>query len=235
MKGHFEKMYRDGKNEYFALLAERLREGKKTFVVTANTEILTASKSDKEVSALFESDQASLVPDGISVVFMCNKKGYSVKERIPGIDICNFLLEEADRQKKSVFLLGAQPHIIQAVAKKVKGKYPNLTLLGAENGYTDNKDAVFDKIVSLSPDICLVALGAPAQEKLIYKHLHRFDKGIFVGVGGSFDVISGAKKRAPQFFIDHYLEWLYRIAKEPKRLKRFFSCNIRFLMELFAK
>ena len=81
-------------------------------------------------------------------------------------------------------------------------------------------------------DIVLVALGMPIQEKLIYKHLNEFDKGIFVGVGGSFDVLSGTKKRAPEFFIQHNLEWLYRITKEPSRLKRFYNNNIKFLFNV---
>jgi len=88
---------------------------------------------------------------------------------------------------------------------------------------------VFEEIASLKPDVCLVALGIPVQEKLIYKHLDKFEKGIFVGVGGSFDVISGTKKRAPEFFIKCNLEWLYRIAKEPKRLKRFYNSNVKFI------
>ena len=233
MKKYLERMYADGKNCYFSFLSQRLISAKKTFIVTANPEILAASKKDKAVSDLLDDPETSIVPDGISVVFVCNKKGYSVKERIPGIDICSFLLEEANRQKKTVFLLGAKPDVSKRLAETVSSKYPDLTLLGAVNGYVDSMDAIFDEIVSLSPDICMVALGVPAQEKLIYKHLHRFDKGIFVGVGGSFDVISGAKRRAPDFFIKHNIEWLYRIIKEPRRLKRFFTSNIRFIMETF--
>ena len=72
----------------------------------------------------------------------------------------------------------------------------------------------------------------PAQEKLIYQHLKDFNKGIFVGVGGSFDVLSGTKQRAPQFFIKYNLEWLYRIAKEPKRIKRFYNNNVKFILKL---
>ena len=82
---------------------------------------------------------------------------------------------------------------------------------------------------SLEPDIIFVALGVPLQEQLIYKHMRRFKKGVFIGVGGSFDVLSGEKKRAPKFFVKHNLEWLYRITTEPKRLKRFWDNNVKFL------
>ena len=92
--------------------------------------------------------------------------------------------------------------------------------------------AVFADMKAKEPDIVLVALGMPAQEKLIYKHLKDFNKGIFVGVGGSLDVLSGTKERAPQFFIKHNLEWAYRIMKEPKRLKRFYNSHVKFIFKL---
>ena len=91
---------------------------------------------------------------------------------------------------------------------------------------------MFDEIADEQPDIVLVALGIPQQEILIYKNYERFEKGIFIGVGGSFDVLSGMKKRAPEFFVKCNLEWLYRIVKEPKRMKRFFVSNIKFIIEV---
>ena len=91
---------------------------------------------------------------------------------------------------------------------------------------------MFDEIADEQQDIVLVAIGIPQQEILIYKNYERFEKGIFIGVGGSFDVLSGMKKRAPEFFVKCNLEWLYRIVKEPKRMKRFFVSNIKFIIEV---
>ena len=88
------------------------------------------------------------------------------------------------------------------------------------------------KIVKLNPDICLVALGIPKQELLISKYIENAKKGIYIGVGGSFDVLSGVKKRAPKIFIKLNLEWLYRIIKEPKRIKRFWNNNVKFLIKV---
>ena len=115
---------------------------------------------------------------------------------------------------------------------KIRNDYPDLTLKGAVNGFGQNKDEEFDKIKEAKPDIILVALGIPAQEKLIYKHLKDFDKGIFIGVGGSFDVISGTKKRAPKVFQKFGIEWLYRLIKEPKRIKRFYNSNVKFIFKV---
>ena len=91
------------------------------------------------------------------------------------------------------------------------------------------------KIVKLNPDICLVALGIHYQEKLINKYIDIAKKGIYVGVGGSFDVLSGTKKRAPKIFIKLNLEWLYRLICEPKRLKRFINSNVKFIFEVRKK
>ena len=106
--------------------------------------------------------------------------------------------------------------------------------VGAVDGYVEDKDSVFEEMKEVKPDIVLVALGIPKQEILIYNHLKDFDKGIFVGVGGSFDVISGSKKRAPKIFVKLKLEWLYRITREPKRLKRFYESNIKYLLKIKA-
>ena len=86
-----------------------------------------------------------------------------------------------------------------------------------------------NRIKDLEPDILMVALGIPLQEKLIYEHLNDFKKGIFIGVGGSFDVLSGSKKRAPKIFIKLNLELLYRICSEQKRIKRFIKYNLKFM------
>ena len=118
------------------------------------------------------------------------------------------------------------------MVNKIKSEYPNINILGFSDGYVKDRDKVFKEIIKLKPDVCLVALGIPHQEKLIYKYLDKFDKGIFVGVGGSFDVLSGSKKRAPKIFIKLNLEWFYRIICEPKRLKRFWNNNVKFILNI---
>ena len=100
------------------------------------------------------------------------------------------------------------------------------------NGYVEDKDAAFERIRQAEPDLVLVALGAPAQERLIARHLEEFGKGVFIGVGGSFDVLSGSKRRAPAVFVRTNTEWLYRILREPSRLGRFYRNNVKFLGEV---
>ena len=155
------------------------------------------------------------VPDGVGIVKAGKKIGCNIKERITGIDIAYKLLEYGNDLDKTIYLFGAKEEVIVSMKKVLSNQYPNLKIVGTSNGY-----------------IVLVALGIPLQEKLIYEYLDKFKKGIFVGVGGSFDVISGHKKRAPEILIKLDLEWLYRIIKEPKRLKRFYNSNIKFIMNI---
>ena len=134
-----------------------------------------------------------------------------------------------NKQKKSVYFLGAKKEVLDLLIEKVKKDYPDLVIAGYENGYVEDKEKAYEEIKKVKPDVVLVAIGIPYQELLIYKNLNDFDKGIFMGVGGSFDVLSGFKKRAPKIFIKLKLEWLYRITTEPKRLKRFFKSNVKYL------
>ena len=232
MKKLFEKMYKKEEKEFNKIIHNNLVKNKKMFIVTANPETMMKSETDTELNKLLNDKDTILVPDGIGVVKASKMIGYDVKERIAGIDIANTLLDYGNKLKKTIYLFGSKQEIIDSMKDVLKEKYPNLKLVGSSNGYVQDKDKVFEEMSKLKPDIVLVALGIPVQEKLIYKHLSLFDKGIFVGVGGSFDVISGHKKRAPKLFIKLNLEWLYRIICEPKRLKRFYDSNIKFMFKV---
>jgi len=232
LKHYLEKIYPNGEDEYCSLLKNDLENERRRFVITANPEILMMSEKDDELEKMLLDEKTSLVPDGISVVKAAKKLDIPVKERITGVEIAEYLIKELNNLGKSLYLFGATNEVIETLAKKIPVEYPNIKLLGYSDGYIDDKDRIFEDIARLKPDVCLVAMGVPLQEKLIYRHLSSFDKGIFVGVGGSFDVLSGTKKRAPKFFIKCNLEWLYRIAKEPSRLKRFYNNNVKFVFKI---
>ncbi len=232
MRKLFDKLYKKSAQSFYETLSDNLKNNKKTFVVTANPETFMISEKNEDVRKMLLDKETIMVPDGIGVLKAGKKIGYNIEERITGIDIANELLKFGNEQKKSIYLFGSKQEVIDSMKIVIKEQYPNLKLVGTSNGYVTDKDKVFDEIVKLEPDIVLVALGIPLQEMLIYKHLNRFKKGIFVGVGGSFDVMSGMKKRAPKIFIKLNLEWLYRIVKEPKRLKRFYDSNVKFLVRI---
>lgn len=229
MKKLFERLFKGTEADFHKLMIENLENDSKMFIVTANPETFMKSVYDKEIETLLLDKDATLVPDGIGIVKASRMLDYDIKERITGVDIAYKLLEYGNDLGKSIYLFGSKQEVIDDLVKVINNDYPNLKIVGSKNGYEKNKDKIFDDIKKKEPDIVLVALGIPAQEKLIYKHLDKFKKGIFVGVGGSFDVISGHKKRAPKIFIKLNLEWLYRLMKEPSRLKRFYDSNIKFM------
>ena len=232
MKKLFEKLYNKDANSFYLTVKENLENEKKSFIVTANPETFMISEADEEMKKLLLDNDTTIVPDGIGIVKASKKTNHKVMERITGIDLAEKLLEYGNELKKSIYLFGSKQEVIDSMREMLNSKYPDLVIAGTSNGYVKDKDNVFAEIAKLKPDIILVALGIPLQEKLIYKHLDKFNKGIFVGVGGSFDVISGHKKRAPKIFIKLNLEWLYRIIKEPKRIKRFYDNNIKFIFKI---
>lgn len=232
MKELLKRLYNKSVDSFNLLLKKNLKDNKKMFIVTANPETFMIMDEDSELSELLNDKETVLVPDGIGIVKASRMIGNNIEERITGIDIAVKLLEYGNELKKDIYLFGSKQEVIDSMLEVLKIDYPNLNVVGATNGYEKDKDSVFDKISKCNPDIVLVALGIPLQEKLIYKHLSKFEKGIFVGVGGSFDVISGHKKRAPKLLIKLNLEWLYRIAKEPKRIKRFYNSNVRFIFKV---
>lgn len=234
MQKYLKKIYKDSKDKYFNELAKDLKNKMKRFIITVNPETLMISENDNELKAILDSN-FSFVPDGIAVVKAARKLGINVNERITGIDIAEYLLNVANENSYSIYLFGAKEEVINLLVDKIKNEYQNIKILGYSNGYVDDYDKVMKKIVKLNPDICMVALGIPLQEKLIYKYFKEVKKGIYIGVGGSFDVLSGSKKRAPKIFIKLNLEWLYRIVKEPKRIKRFWNNNIKFMFKIKKK
>ncbi len=235
MKAFFDKIYKGGAAAFFAQVRENLINRKSMFIVTANPEAFMLGERDEAMAKLLCDERTTVIADGIGIVKGARMAGVTLQERIPGVELAKKLLEYADELCGSVFLLGAASEVLDALCVKIADNYSNITVCGAVHGYVKDKDAVFEQIKQSRPDVVLVALGMPAQEKLIYKHYSDFDKGIFVGVGGSFDVLSGQKTRAPEFFIKHQLEWLYRIIKEPKRIKRFYNNNIKFIFRLMKR
>lgn len=232
MKEYFEKIYKDGFTSFMKEIEDKVSQNEKTFVITANPETLMIGEEMPEFDAILKSEDTLIAPDGIGVVKAAGILGYPVKERVTGVEIVQRLLEILNAQGKSLYLLGAKEEVLEKFVEKIEKEYPNVRLVGHQNGYITDKDAAFQKIVELQPDAVLVALGIPAQELLIAKYYSQFEKGIFIGVGGSFDVLSGTKKRAPKIFIKLNLEWLYRITSEPKRIKRFYRSNVKFIAKV---
>lgn len=232
MKAYFDRLFTGGQAAFFRKASEALDKEDKLFVVTANPETFMKGQADPAMDALLKKESTVIVPDGIGVVRAAGKMGIPLDGRITGVDFAAALFRMADEKKKSVYLYGAQPEVLDSLKRRLEREYPGMMLAGAKDGYRHRDEEVMEDMLRTAPDIILVALGAPRQELLLGQYYDRFEKGVMVGVGGAFDVLSGRKKRAPRFFVRCNLEWLYRIVTEPSRLRRFYDGNVRFVLEI---
>jgi len=196
------------------------------YLVTPNPEFLVAAQDDPEFKNIL--NQADLaVPDGFGLKLAGLYLGRPLRDRITGVDLVNQIAKICQQEKKSVYLYGAQPGIAEKTAQKLVSKYPSLKITGYESGFRTRfywrlpNFLILAKIRRTRPDVLLVALGAPKQEKWIYHNLAKLPSvKLAMGVGGAFDFISGKIKRSPKFMRCLGLEWLWRFGKQPWRLKR---------------
>lgn len=201
------------------------------YVVTPNPEIVRICRDDPAFRDVLNG--AFLVlPDGIGVVYGAKLLGRPVKQRVPGIDFVSSLFERMAKTGKSVFLFGAKPGIAEAAADRISEKYPGLVIAGTCNGYFSDDAPIIEKINSSAPDLLLVCLGAPKQERWMSENTGRLNVRLMAGLGGSLDVFAGTVKRAPERWQRLGLEWLYRLLKEPRRITRMIKLPL-FLVEVF--
>lgn len=230
MREILEKSFFDSEN-VFEKIDEAIRENKKLLIVTLNPEGVMGALKDSELKNIFMREDTLLVCESVGVEWSIKKILKKKVNRYPGIDLFKILLEKMKKENLGIYLYGATEEVISAFVSKLKND--NINILGYRNGYNvENEAALYNEISSLSPNLIAFALGVGRQEKALNEVFKISEKGIFIGVGGSFDVLSGTKKRAPVFFQKTKTEWLYRICKEPKRLPRFFNNNIKFVWKV---
>lgn len=190
-------------------------------VITANPIMVMAAQDDPAYLSMMQRAEL-IVPDGTGVVWAAKYVGEPVVERVPGYDLIHELMKVGESKSWKVYLLGASNEVIQAAAEKLRTAYPRIKLVGVRDGYfKDEQDAeVIQDIVDAAPDLLFVGRSAANQEPWIGKYKQQIGVPVMMGVGGSFDVLSGKLKRAPVLFQKLRLEWFYRLMQEPWRYKR---------------
>ncbi len=206
-------------DEALRLLAEKAKSGK-TFVVTINPEIVMLMKKDPQYRKAV--DFADLmVADGAGIIWAGSVFGKNFQGRIHGVDLVDALSGYVAEKDLSVGFLGGRDNVARVTADKLKTKYKGLDVAFAEEDWVEKQQA----------DILFVAFGSPKQEKWIYENLGKLNAHVIIGVGGAFDFISGRVRRAPLLVQRLYLEWLFRLIRQPWRIKRqtqliFFSSDV---------
>lgn len=194
-----------------------------SIVLTTNPELLVRARKERALAEIIEKANLSL-PDGAGVLLAAKLLGYNQKDRVTGIDLTQRLLEIGSREGLSFYFLGGRPGIAKAAAERMKELCPSLIVLGAHHGYLEHgEEEVLSEINRLKPHILLVGMGAPRQEIFLYSNRERMEIKVGITVGGSFDVLSGSLKRAPQWMMSLHIEWLYRLFQEPSRWRRMLS------------
>ena len=207
-------------------------------IVTPDTLAVLRARKDPEYHAILKS--ADLVtPDGAGILWAATTLNYPLPERVTGIDIIHNICRLAAKKGYSLYLLGSYPGVASEAALNLTKKYPGIKIAGTHHGYFSCEDSqncedvkngnsvrnkkeeeIISEIKENKPDILLVGMGMPKQEKWINKNLEKLDVPVCIGVGGSFDVLSGRIPRAPLWMQRHGMEWIYRSIKQPNRAFR---------------
>jgi len=223
----------EGYDELMELAFERIEKKQKALVVAINPEKIIKAKEDPALKKLLNEAEIQ-IPDGIGVILASKIQKGQIRERVTGVDMMMKLCEEASKRGKPIFLYGGKPGVADAAKAKLELLFPSIKIVGTQDGYEKNEQKVIDRINEAQPDLLFVAMGSPKQENWINANRDDLHPTIYQGVGGSFDVLAGTVKRAPEIFQKFGLEWFYRLLKEPKRIKRQIALPL-FLLEVARK
>jgi len=208
-------------SDYLSWVQARWQQNQGTHIVTLNAEMVMLARNDPQLaSAIAQADL--VIPDGAGVVLSLRLQGKK-QTRYPGIDLAASLLKSnaAGITPGEIFFYGGEPGRAEAAAQLWRNQFPNLSIR-AQHGYLSPSQQadLYQELSQQQPRLILVGLGVPRQEIWIAQHRHLCPQSIWIGVGGAFDIWGGAKSRAPSWFCENNLEWLYRLYQEPSRWRR---------------
>lgn len=206
-----------------------------SYVVTPNVDHIVRLEKDEELQKVYKN--ASLIlTDGKPLIWISKWYKTPIKEKISGSDLFPKVCELAANKNYTMYLLGAAEGVADTAAKNLMQKYKGLNIVGTYSpsfGFEKDKkelDKIKEQIQKVHPDILIIGLGCPKQEKFMYHHCKELGVPISFGLGASIDFEAGNIKRAPKWMSNHGLEWLYRFSKEPKRLfKRYFVDDLKII------
>ncbi|MBR1617886.1 WecB/TagA/CpsF family glycosyltransferase [bacterium] len=206
-----------------------LDNGKNFQIVTINPEMIMYAQKHKDFQDILNNSDLNII-DAVGVRIALLFQGISC-HRIRGVDFARSLINFANENALAIGFLGAKEDVIQKTKEKLNQEYPDLNIVYLRNGYFDNEDEIIEEIKQSAPRVLLVGLGSPKQELIIQKLKETLNSCVMIGVGGSFDVLSGYTKESPVIFRKLGLEWLYRTLMQPERIKRIFPTLPIFLIK----
>jgi N-acetylglucosaminyldiphosphoundecaprenol N-acetyl-beta-D-mannosaminyltransferase len=198
-----------------------LNGGRPRHSVTANPERVMKARKNAEYAAVISKADLTL-PDGVGIALASRLNAVKLKSRVTGADLCASLFDYMKDAGKTVYFLGGRPGVALKAKEAVERRYPGLRVVGLNDGYfsKEREKLILEEIRSLKPDLLLAGLGAPKQEMWIARFKDELPCKALIGVGGCLDVFAGLVPRAPEAFRKLGLEWLYRIVRQPSRIRR---------------
>ena len=215
------KVHRVAPSQALALLESYAAGEERRHVVTVNPEFCVQALRNAEFKRVLNQADLSL-PDGVGLVWAAKLLGKPLRGRVPGVDIVENLAGLAAVRRYRLFFLGAAPGVAEAAARVLERRYPGLEVAGCYGGspQPEEDDETVATVNAARPHFLFVAYGAPQQDLWIVRNRSRLQVPVAMGVGGSFDYISGRVSRAPAWMRNLGLEWLYRLVREPWRWRR---------------
>jgi N-acetylglucosaminyldiphosphoundecaprenol N-acetyl-beta-D-mannosaminyltransferase len=204
-----------------ATLEEFIRSAEPHLVVTADSSAIVIAAADEEFRRIVNS--ADLVTaDSAGILWAARRLGCPLPEQVSGVDLADQLCALCARSGYSVFLYGAAPGVAEAAGANLQARYPGLRIAGTAHGYLSDEEQqrLVETIRAARPQVLLVAMGIPRQEKWIHRNLARLGVPVAMGVGGSLDVFAGRVRRAPVWMQRHGLEWIYRLLSNPRKIAK---------------
>ena len=218
-------------NDSIKYIMEKIEKFEGMHIVTINPEMIELANRNEAFAEIL--DEADLVvADGVGIKIALKLKGTNI-EQVRGIELAKAVVKRCEVKGYKVALIGAKEDVLQQTITNLKKEFPKLDICYSQNGYFDSfeEEDIQNKLIEKRPTVILVAMGAPKQEVFIQECKEKYPIGIYIGVGGSFDVWSGNVERAPEIYQKLGLEWLYRTISQPERFKRIYKTLPVFLFK----
>ncbi|MEN3000311.1 MAG: WecB/TagA/CpsF family glycosyltransferase [Armatimonadota bacterium] len=229
------RVHRVGMQDALRCIEQWIAERVPRLVITADANALMLAQQDGEFRTLLQ--QADLVtPDGAGLLWAARRLGQQFPERVPGVELVAQLARLSHERGYRLYFVGAAPGVAERAAHALRQRFPNAQIVGVHHGYfrPEEEPALLEQIRAARPDVLLVGMGMPRQEKWIARHKDALGVPVSVGVGGSFDVYAGVVKRAPRWMQRYGLEWLWRLMHDPRKIAK--VCNLpRFAWQVWRE
>lgn len=212
------------------------RESGTHHVVTLDASMCVLARDDEDLKRIVRNAEL-VTPDSVGVLWACQRGGTTLSGRVSGVEIIEKLCARSPESGLRLFFFGAAPGVADAAAARMNSLYPGCHIVGTHSGFFSPSEeaALLAQIREARPDVLCVALGIPKQEKWIARHRETLGVPVLIGVGGTFDVLSGQVQRAPVWIQRLNLEWLHRLCKNPKKIGKVMTLPKFVLMTLRAR